>query len=269
MALSTDRISVSSPFFSTEAFDAIGSRIAEHFRRWEVFGEGQQYLWDIERPLAEFAGSHGLALTAHAPISDVNIGSFNPRARELSVELVSRTVEAAGALGMPTVTVHPGLKMPISRHDEAGIRRLTLEAVRRFVEVAAEAGTKVCLENMPATYVATFLEPADFDEVYAWIGREADPANLGFCWDVAHANTTGTVDAFLDARPPLGNVHLSDNHGKDDAHLPLGEGNAPIEKALKGLAGLGYEGDLVIECRNLEEAVRSKGVLERLLSSLS
>ena len=43
------------------------------------------------------------------------------------------------------------------------------------------------------------------------------------------------------------NLHLSDNRGIDDSHLPLGEGNTPIREILKVLAEDGYRGYIVVE----------------------
>ena len=43
------------------------------------------------------------------------------------------------------------------------------------------------------------------------------------------------------------NLHLSDNHGLDDSHLLLGEGNAPIKEVLNILADNDYRGYVVVE----------------------
>jgi len=43
------------------------------------------------------------------------------------------------------------------------------------------------------------------------------------------------------------NLHLSDNHGLDDSHLLLGEGNAPIKEVLGVLADNDYCGYVVVE----------------------
>lgn len=42
-------------------------------------------------------------------------------------------------------------------------------------------------------------------------------------------------------------LHLSDNRGLDDDHLPLGEGNIPFREVLTVLADTGYSGYVVIE----------------------
>jgi len=45
----------------------------------------------------------------------------------------------------------------------------------------------------------------------------------------------------------IGNVHLADNFGYDDNHLAPGQGNAPIQEALKRIKTKDYKGSIAVE----------------------
>lgn len=250
---------------STQAFADLLPRVAEHFAVWEIFGEGRQYLWDIESAFAELAPSYNLAFTAHAPISDINIASFNPEIRAMALRLVRQTIEAAGRMGIDRVTVHPGLRMPMARWDDDKLRALTVDAAQQLAQVGEEVGVTVCLENMAKNWVMTFQDPAWFADVF---GRME---HLRFCFDLAHAHTNGEgcVDQFVtDFASHCGNVHVSDNHGELDAHLVLGKGTVPLEWAVRHLEARGYQGNYVIESNTFEEGVESIAPLRMILDDI-
>ena len=78
-----------------------------------------------------------------------------------------------------------------------------------------------------------------------------DDPRLGLCLDVGHANTvvskTPPADWLAPMLPDLRHVHLHDNHGALDEHLPLGAGTidfAPI------LAALAAHPDITITLEN-------------------
>ncbi len=58
---------------------------------------------------------------------------------------------------------------------------------------------------------------------------------LGVCFDIGHAHALSETPA-LEWVEVLGSrisyVHIHDNHGKKDEHLPLEEGNVPIKQVL-------------------------------------
>lgn len=87
--------------------------------------------------------------------------------------------------------------------------------------------------------------------------------DLGMCFDIGHANTAGTIQDFLGYSDRFVNVHVHDNHGEWDEHLPVGEGNIDFRKVLQGLRG--YKGRLVVESRSLMDAEISQERLTNML----
>jgi sugar phosphate isomerase/epimerase len=67
----------------------------------------------------------------------------------------------------------------------------------------------------------------------------------------------------------LRHIHLSDNHGIHDDHLPLGEGTVDLRGALDAAAAAPHDISLGIECRlrppeNVEKSIRYLAALEAL-----
>jgi sugar phosphate isomerase/epimerase len=62
------------------------------------------------------------------------------------------------------------------------------------------------------------------------LGALASP-QVRFCFDAGHANAFGgaPLGLWMDALGDfLGEIHIHDNHGTADEHLPVGEGNIPF-----------------------------------------
>jgi sugar phosphate isomerase/epimerase len=87
---------------------------------------------------------------------------------------------------------------------------------------------------------------------------------LGICLDVGHANTTGKLKEFVKLKKNIVNLHVHDNMGEFDQHLPVGSGNIDFPWLLRSLSG--YKGRYVIESRGLEDALISRDRLNALMS---
>ena len=63
---------------------------------------------------------------------------------------------------------------------------------------------------------------------------------------ITHANTVGLIDEFLDQlKDRISHVHIHDNMGKKDEHLPLGEGTVNWKQIMEKLSN--YKGIFVTE----------------------
>ena len=65
-----------------------------------------------------------------------------------------------------------------------------------------------------------------------------DRENVGFIFDVGHANTNGNVESFLKLKDKMIHTHVHDNHGERDEHLPVGNGTVPWKKVAAAFEGL-------------------------------
>lgn len=164
-------------------------------------------------------------------------GSPVERVRRAAVEEAAAALPAFAALGARLVNVH------ITRGvNSFGRERMVQANAASFAELAERAeahGIQIMVEHPP--------EPALTVEEIGQI-MDAD-ARLGFHLDVGHANVGGNrLEALLHAfGHRLVHVHLSDNKGHTDDHLPLGAGRIDWRRALRLIKGMGYDGTFTLE----------------------
>ncbi|HII07099.1 MAG TPA: sugar phosphate isomerase/epimerase, partial [Methanotrichaceae archaeon] len=93
--------------------------------------------------------------------------------------------------------------------------------------------------------------------------ENVDRENLGFVFDIGHANTNGNVEQFLALKDKMVHVHVHDNKGARDEHLPVKSGNVNWSRVAKALSG--YDGRMVTEARTLVQGVQSMRNLKTFL----
>lgn len=176
----------------------------------------------LVRKLAEA----GAILSLHAPIADVNLLSPHPAARAFAEAELARTLILAAALGAEGVTFHLGYRSTGVRYDPPWEEAMA--AIRRLSARAESLGVELCLENDPKSPYAFLWDLERFQALLSELGI---PGTL----DLGHAWTAHGKDALVllpRLAPHIHTVHLHDNHGQADEHLPLGTGVIEVGRAL-------------------------------------
>ena len=202
--------------------------------------------------------AHGLSCQIHSPICDWNIAAMSGRLREASVKETIATIDAADAMGVRTVTVHPGLtSMAIPGLEDRAVEHAKA-SMRTIDRIASEYGITAAIENMPAFPFFLGKSAEQLNEI-------VDGTDLSICFDIGHANTTGQIDAMIDTLGDrIANIHIHDNHGSADEHLTIGDGTIDFRPIIERLSG--YRGNWIIESKSLESAVQSLSRLRGMLS---
>lgn len=253
-------ISVSSPVFSLLDFEMALGFVSQEFDAWEIVAEGRHFLPELEKGFADATSPFDLKFSAHCPLSDINIGSLNPRLRDVSVREVINAISSASRMNMSVCTVHPGHFSSIGMLDKQSVIAKTQESLKIVEAASKEYGVKVALENMPN--MGAMMMGRTPEELYPLL----EGIELGVCFDVGHANTNKAVDTWLKHKADFLNVHIHDNLGDYDAHLPIGLGNVDFKKVVAALSD--YKGLMVIESRSLGEGVSSRDQLRALVGSV-
>lgn len=176
-----------------------------------------------ERAAARRARDRGALLSLHAPITDVNLMSPHPRVRKLAEEEVRATLALAADIGAGSVTFHLGYRPAMGAAVDPpweGARA----ALARLRARARALGVHLCLENdgrHPQVFLGQLPAYRDLLAELALPGT----LDLGHAWTVHGAETAALLP---DLMPFLHAVHLHDNHGKRDEHLPLGQGTVNL-----------------------------------------
>jgi sugar phosphate isomerase/epimerase len=252
-------IAMSSPALSLKPFQEALEFVARRFEAWEIVGEGLHFLPDVEKDFLELTPSYNMRFSVHTPLSDVNIGSLNPRMRRAALNEVLRSIEAAGRLGITPFTIHPGFLTPLGQINKGGAWNATRDSILEAEKVARDAGVVLALENMPNMPISMITNPDD-------LMRMIEGTEVRVCLDIGHAHTTNNIKDYLPYWRRFANIHIHDNDGRHDQHMAIGDGTIDFPPVLQRLKG--YEGNFVIEARKIEGAEISRVRLEKMLSSL-
>jgi len=232
--------------------------ISRKFKLWEVLSEGQDRLEMVKDGVRYGMRSFGMRFQAHAPLSDVNIGSVHEPMRLAAVNEVKQTILMCHELDIPLVTVHPGFIQGIAFLEKSKALEMTKASVREIAAFARNNSVEVVIENLPANINATCTRASELLEV-------VEDADLRMCFDMGHANTAGEVENFLELVDRFGNVHLHNNEGQWDQHNRIDDGSADLGRVLSVLRR-SYKGNIIIESTDLESGAESRAILDRMLS---
>ena len=195
---------------------------------------------DWVRSIAACARDTGVVFTqAHAHVHNFFVNGLGCVAEER----LRRSVEGAGMLGIPWIVVHP------SHNDgsEAELYERNAEYFYRHAKAAAEYGTGLAIENLSSARERFVSE----DSLVRLIDMIRLP-NVGACWDTGHGNVTGRGqrEAILALGNRLRALHIADNNGRDDEHVPPFFGSIRWDEVTRALAEIGYGGDFTFEAHN-------------------
>ena len=170
------------------------------------------------------------------------IASPFPQLRAEARALLVTAFDAFAAIGATHVNVHPDPVMRV--YPFADVIAGNVDAVAELARAAAARGLTLMVENVGRAFgTVAALAPL----------LDAHPA-VRFHLDVGHAHlaggTTGELLAAFGNR--LAHVHVSDNFGADDLHLPLGAGSVVWRDAVDGLRRVGYDGTVTLEVFSAE-----------------
>ncbi|HOJ42672.1 MAG TPA: sugar phosphate isomerase/epimerase family protein [Syntrophorhabdaceae bacterium] len=177
---------------------------------------------DEVKELGKNLTAHGIEATVHAPFMDLSPGGYDKAIKRISIDRIKKAVDVAHHINAKGIVCHPGYDK--WRFD--GNEQFWLESsIETWNEVLSHAGgeMEVMLENIfeetPSTFIALF-------------GYFRDK-NLYFCFDTGHFNLFSKLDLdewLLPLKNKIREMHIHDNHGQSDEHLPLGRGTFPFRE---------------------------------------
>lgn len=157
----------------------------------------------------------GARLTLHGPFEGVDPGSADPGMRESSKRRLQLLVEAVEAMRPVSVVCHTGFHPDTHVAGFADWLERSRRAWTEMASTLASMGVHLLLENVHER------TPAEMASMVSNIDH------LGLCLDTGHLNAygDGNLCGWMETLGPLTReVHLHDNHGKEDEHLPPGQG---------------------------------------------
>jgi len=189
--------------------------------------------------------------------------SLDEGIRKDSVGYVATAMKNAAALGVPSVSLCPGM-VPWDQDLEAGRKNL-MKSFRELASINGEYGRKLLIE--PAHRFETNLILTIDDCIEAMDQLDSDA--FGILLDVGHCHVNGEdlPEAVRNASAYPLHIHLDDNRGDMDAHLIPGEGTIDFGALATVLEEIDYRGFISVEIGGgyiMDPAAACKTSLERL-----
>lgn len=201
--------------------------------------------------LGNRAAAKGLTIpVCHLPFAMPN--PDDDRAMTRFARSLSQGIEAAAFLHIPTAVIHP-----IVRHSSRVSYNAWFSENIAFLSVlrkkANRLGVVLAVENM--TGIPYPAHPTE--TVYGCRAEDlrvlADKLDVGICWDFGHAHLSGLCQS-----PELNVIgdrlrmmHIHDNDGRTDSHLPPFGGTVDWDDVAQGLRAIGFT-SMAWRCLNLE-----------------
>jgi sugar phosphate isomerase/epimerase len=210
----------------------------------------QEVLKDYQRKLHEFKG----AISVHGACQNLVIHSDDKKVREVAKQRIFQSLEIARELKAKYVIFHLNFN-PLTRGE-----RYKLD----WIEQNASFWSEV-LEKYPSTVL---LENAhDFTpEMLRTMVDEVNSSHLKICLDVGHVNVWSKVSLeewIAVLGEDIRSIHVTDNKGDLDSHLPPGKGTINWQEFSDLIAKYQIDPDIVFEVRGY-----GQGELEATIQSL-
>ena len=207
-----------------------------------------------------------MGLVCHLP-TFISTADLTASIRQASRHEMRVSIEVAARLGAHRVVLHPSYMSGMGRNAPALYEAYAHESLAEAVHCAAKVGIDLCLENL-------FPQLTPFGTWDDWDRCFARYPQLGLTLDIGHANIgpggmTRILAYIRRFQSRLRHLHVSDNLGHRDDHLPVGDGRIDFPSVAAALNQIGYQEGLTLEIftENRDDLVHSRDRLAAMLAS--
>ena len=201
-----------------------------------------------------------LSLSIHAPFLDLSPGAFDEKIREVTRHRFSQILDLAEVLKPNIIDCHPHYdRYRFGGQVDPWVENCT-KTFDPIVKRAEKLKVVLAMENVFED------EPTPLARLIDKVGSPSFQA----CFDNGHFHMFHKVSLkkwweAMGGKTAL--LHLHDNHGEKDEHLPIGEGNFPFPAYFNLLKEFEHPMTYTLECHNLADARKSLRTLRRYLES--
>ena len=212
--------------------------------------------------IRDLLNSYDFQYFVHAPSIDVNLASVNPVLRRASKKTVLKAVSLAADLGAELFVSHVGrLSRDYPRKLVGKVTNNAIDCLRTISRASNDLGMVFTIEN---DYKANDYVLAGYPEQIRLL---VENVGCKLTFDIGHANTAGKIEDFTKLLDRfIVNVHLHDNNGRKDEHLPIGEGGIDFVGVFRKMKGWMARKPLTVECHSFEGLKESVNFMRKELS---
>ena len=205
---------------------------------------------------SEILESYSLKYSIHAPFMDVNIASPQDQSRLNSIAQIKSSIDLANEINAEAVVVHPGLiSFLANKYFKKEVYEFANESIKEIGDYAKDLGVMATIENMPNFESMIYQNIADLNQLLV-------ENEMQMTLDIGHANHVGYApdEMIFDS---IKHVHVHDNLGDDDTHLPLGEGSIDLKYIINTLESKNYDGIYILEVNDYDSIKKSNEYMKK------
>ncbi len=178
-----------------------------------------------------------LTTTIHPPVWDVNLASENLVLQKAAIDVHLKAFALANEINSEYVVIHPGFIYSKSCIIEQAISR-SRKAIEKLIDVANTLNLTLAIENVGYNGTSLF----SMEEYIAFV-ETFNSENVGYLIDTGHAKINNwNIPMLLDrVSNKLLGLHIHDNHGEQDEHLPVGDGYIKWEEIWEKLTSISFD----------------------------
>jgi sugar phosphate isomerase/epimerase len=199
----------------------------------------------------------GLKVTFHAPFMDLRPGALDDQIQKTSMDRIRQAFDLIPYFQPLKIVCHPSFD---DRYyvacDDLWLEN-SVNFWRQLIPLAKDGGTIIALENVyekEPHILRRLLEALASDQVC-------------FCFDTGHFNvfSHAPLKTWMDELGRyIGHLHLHDNFGKFDEHLPIGAATFPFEQFFMALKDLRARPTITLEAHAQEHLWQSVANLQKM-----
>jgi len=195
-----------------------------------------------KKKILKTLSSYKLGFMEHVP-AFVSTADLLKSIREASQKEVLDSLDLANEFKIKKVVIHPSYIRGLGRYKKEEVKKIGYGFLARIYDKANELKITVCLENM-MPHNGWLFKPEEFKPIFK------DFKKMKLTLDTGHANITGKHIPLKFIKmfgKRIGHVHLADNSGSENGHLPLGCGNIDFKKIFSALKKTEYNDTMTLE----------------------
>lgn len=219
------------------------------------------YTYSIEEfsEIADKLKEATLPCTLHAPFHELSIGALDPFIRKASRNKLRKALDLIAVFQPQSIVCHLGFEDNKHGYKKEKWFGYSLDGWQELLAIAEKNNTPLMLEN---TYETS---PLQLKEML----QALDSPYAKFCLDVGHTVTfakNSWRNWLPELEPWLGQIHLHDNTGERDTHLPIGQGVFDFEGFVAYLNEKGLSPLMTLEPHKEEDVVPSLLAFDRVIT---
>lgn len=190
------------------------------------------------------------------------ISSLYDSVRKAWVDEFKKSIDVTHQLGISKINIHLALEYSVDRKTEKMHMDVFCKSLKEITDYAKKYNIKVMIENTEAS------QGKGLKNMEYVLKKVPD---VGAHIDFGHSNIT---DDFIDVAKfvlkyskRLEHIHIHDNHGFEDEHMALGEGNLRVDHIARLLKKIKYDKTITLEIfwSSEKNIIKSLNMMKKLM----